>query len=330
LRTEVWATVTGSSEERRWAILGSGALGSVFGGRLALAGNDVTLIDPYTDHMDRVASEGLVLRAPDGSEVTAHPRATPDPATVAHADVVIVLTKSWATRDAAASFRHAVDDTSWVVTLQNGLGAGETLAAVFGPNRVVPGATTVGGELLSPGHVLMSASVANGTAATHLGAPAGRRSIPSELEALASALTDAGLSTQAHADAPTVIWTKLAMAASSGPLSAVLDCTVAELLAAEEGIALLHSLVEEIVAVAVAEGVELDMAATWDAVLATLSGAGSHRASMAVDLRRGRRTEIDAFSVAISRRAEAHGLKAPLSQALGEMIRLLERRTVET
>jgi 2-dehydropantoate 2-reductase len=322
--------VTSSSGEGwRWAILGSGALGSVFGGRLALAGHDVTLIDVDREHMDRVAEAGLVLKEPDGSEVIARPRATSDPATVAHADVVIVLTKSWATRDAAVSLRHAVGDTCWVVTLQNGLGAGETLAEVFGPDHVVPGATTVGGQLLSPGHVLVAASAANGTALTHLGPPAGRRSIPSGLQALASALTDAGLPTQAHADAPTVIWTKLAMAGSSGPLSAVLDCTVAELMAAEEGIALLHSIVEEIVAVAIAEGVELDPTATWDAVLATLTGAGAHRASMAVDVRRGRRSEIDAFSVEISRRAEAHGLKAPLNQALGEMIRLLERRTVE-
>ncbi len=118
----------------RTAIVGAGAMGSVFGARLALAGHDVTLVDPRADHIDAVRRDGLELQGgAEGSRRVAL-AATTDAADVAPVELAIVLTKSFATEDAARSMRPALSGRTWVVTLQNGLGNDRRLAAVLGPD----------------------------------------------------------------------------------------------------------------------------------------------------------------------------------------------------
>lgn len=307
-----------------WGILGSGAIGSVFGGRLALAGEDVVLIDVNRPHMEAVASGGLVLEAPSGDELLARPRATADPAAVPPLDVVIVLTKGYSVEEAARSIVGSVGEATWVITVQNGLGNDRRLAAVFGPDRVVPGTTTVGGEYLSPGRVRMTPPAADGSAVSHLGIPRSADIAPAGLLEVAERMTAAGLPVEVSPDADTVIWTKLAMAASAAPLCTALRCTVADLWNSDEGRALLRAVFDEIASVAHAEGVALDREATWSHLAGVFGSVGAHPPSMTVDILKGRRTEIDSFSIEIARLGTEHGVPVPLNDALGKMVKLLE------
>src|SRR5208283_1103873 len=87
------------------AIIGSGAMGSLFGGKLALAGCDVVLYDIFKEHVQKVASEGLAIEdAATGAVTVARPRATADAAAVDGADVLVIFVKSTATEEAAAEF----------------------------------------------------------------------------------------------------------------------------------------------------------------------------------------------------------------------------------
>jgi 2-dehydropantoate 2-reductase len=308
-----------------WGVLGSGAIGSVFGGRLAAAGEEVLLIDVNRDHMDAVAANGLTLEAPSGETVVSHPRATADPSTVPPLDVVIVLTKGYSVDEAARSIAGSVHDGTWVITVQNGLGNDRRLAEVFGADRVVPGTTTVGGEYLAPGRVRMTPPAAARTAVTHLGTPRTTESVPEDLVAAADRMTAAGLPVELIADADTVIWTKLAMAASVAPLCTALRCTVADVWDSEDGRRLLREVFDEILAVAHAEGVALDPEQTWSHLAEVFSAVGPHHPSMTVDILNGRRTEIDTFSIEIAARGQALGVPTPLNRALGTMVKLLER-----
>lgn len=307
-----------------WGILGSGAIGSVFGGRLAAAGEEVVLIDVNRDHMDAVTAHGLKLEAPSGDTVVAHPRATADPETVPPLDVVIVLTKGYAVDEAARSIVGSVREGTWVITVQNGLGNDRRLAAVFGPDRVVPGTTTVGGEYLAPGRVRMTPPAAARTAVTHLGSPRTADSIPEDLAAVADRMTAAGLPVEVIADADTMIWTKLAMAASVAPVCTALRCTVADVWDGERGRELVRDVFDEIVSVAHAEGVDLDPEPTWSHLAGVFSAVGPHYPSMTIDILHGRRTEIDTFSIEIAQRGRALGVATPLNEALGTMVKLLE------
>lgn len=300
-------------------------MGSVFGGHLALAGHEVTLVDVRKDHIDAVARDGLLMRKPDGSSERIKLAATTDPRSDLEAvDAVIVLTKSFASRQAAQSIAHAVTAQTWVATVQNGLGNDRALAEVLGPDRVIPGTTTVGAEQHAPGETMMNPATAARTSVTHLGPPRTASELPEGVRALARTLTDAGLPTHALDSADIVIWTKLALAGPMGPVTAVLRRTVIDVAEDEHGLALIEEMFEETVKVAHALGIALDREATWEHCLHTFHGAGPHITSMAADVLNGRRTEIDAFCGEIAALGEKVGVATPVNRTIWHAIRMIE------
>jgi 2-dehydropantoate 2-reductase len=299
-------------------------MGSVFGGHLALAGHDVTLVDTWREHMEAVAAHGLDLRTPQGDCIVVPLRAIHDPSRLEPVELVIVLTKTFAGADALRSIVHAVGPETWVATVQNGLGNDRRLAEVIGPERVVPGTTTVGAEQQGPGATTMSLATAARTSVTHLGPPRGATSLPAAVLEIAAALTAAGLPTEALDSADVVIWTKLALAGPMGPVSALLRRTVRDVAENEHSLALIRSLFDEIVAVARATGVPLDRDAVWEHALRTFDEAGPHTTSMAADVLAHRRTEVDAFCGEVARIGAAQGVPAPVNRAVWQALKAIE------
>jgi 2-dehydropantoate 2-reductase len=304
-------------------------MGSVFGAHLALAGHDVTLVDVWQAHMEAVAATGLELRTPDGDSVTVPMRAIHDPALLEPVEVVIVLTKTFACADAIRSIALGLAPETWVVTLQNGLGNDRRLAAVIGPERVVPGTTTVGAEQSDPGVVTMSRATAAGASVTHVGPPRTVAELPPEVVAIAATLTEAGLPTEALDNADVVIWTKLALAGPMGPVSAILRRSVRDVAENEHSRALLRALFDEIVGVASATGVALDRDEVWAHALSTFTATGHHTTSMAADVLARRRTEIDAFCGEVARLGDEHGVPVPVNRAVWHGLKAIEA-TYET
>ena len=313
----------------RTAILGAGAMGSVFGAHLALAGHDVTLVDVWQEHMEAVAGTGLELRTPDGSALVVQMSAIHDPSLLGPVDLVIVLTKAFACADAIRSIAHALAPETWVVTLQNGLGNDRRLAAVIGPERVVPGTTTVGAEQRAPGVVTMSRATAAGTAVTHVGPPRTAAGMPAGVAAVAAALTGAGLPCEALESADVVIWTKLALAGPMGPVSALLRRSVRDVAENDHSLCLLRALFDEIVQVAAATGVTLDRDAVWAHAMSTFAATGHHTTSMAADVLARRRTEIDAFCGEVTRLGDEHGVPVHVNRAVWQALKAIEA-TYET
>lgn len=306
------------------AVLGAGAMGSVFGGHLALAGHDVTLVDVWREHMEAVAANGLDLRTPQGDCTIVPMQAIHDPARLTPVELVIVLTKTFAGADALRSVAHAVGPGTWVATVQNGLGNDRSLAEVIGPARVVPGTTTVGAEQQQPGATTMSLATAARTSVTHLGPPRGAPSLPAEVVAIAAMLTEAGLPTEALESADVVIWTKLAMAGPMGPVSALLRRTVIDVVENDHSLALIRVLFDEIVAVAHATGVALDRDAVWAHALSTFAAVGPHTTSMAADVLAHRGTEIDAFCGEVARLGAEQGVPTPVNRTVWHAIKAIE------
>jgi 2-dehydropantoate 2-reductase len=309
----------------RFAILGAGAMGSTFGGYLEQDGHDVTLIDPWREHMSAVTRDGLVIEEADsGKRIVAHPVATSDAGSVKPVDTVILLAKGFATREAGESIRPAVGPETLVVTLQNGLGNDHVLAELFDASRVVPGTTTVGATVAGPGHVTVTPSTADHTSVTQIGRPRGLSEMPERVRIVAEALTHAGLPTEAIDDADVVIWTKLSVAGSMAPLAAALRRNIVEIIGSPDGLAILRTMVEEIVGLAQKEGVSLDLEEVWQHATHTWESVGAHYPSMAVDIMRARQTEIETFSLEIARRAKSHGGSAPYAECIGRLVKVLE------
>lgn len=319
------------TEPRRWAVVGAGAMGSAIGGHLALAGHHVTLVDIRADHVDAVRERGLVIHRPDDDPVTVELAATTAPATdLRPVDVALFMCKGFATVDAARSVAHAVGPGTVAVTLQNGLGNDRRLAEVFSADQVVPGTTTIGAQAVAPGEVLLTPTTAAGRSLTDVGPPrtivaTTPDDVPAAVHALAEDLSAAGLPTQVLASADGVIWSKVAMAASMGCLTAALRRTVADVLADPDAWGLWEDMFTEVVAVAGAAGVDLDVPALRARCAEVYRGVGDHVTSMAADVIAGRRTEVDTLALGVAAEGRRVGVPTPVLDTVGRLIAAIER-----
>jgi len=299
-------------------IAGSGAMGCRFGGALYSAGHEVVLLDGWPEHVAAINSGGLRISDETGSRVIRVPAAL-FPAAADPADLVIVFTKATATASVAASAAGAIGPSTLVLTLQNGLGNIEALRPYVPEARLLAGTTTLGTELLGPGHIR-----ALGSGETVLGALGPGPSDHAERTVLT--LSAAGLRARVADDALGVIWAKVAFNCVMNSLCAIASIPVSALARYDGFDELASAILREVAAVAAAEGVVVDIAAALRLMKAQFDPAasGDHLASTLQDLMNGRATEIGHLNGAIASRGSAYGIEAPLNALITQLIQLLE------
>ena len=299
------------------AIIGAGAMGSLFGGRLALAGEDVWLLDVWEEHVRTIRDKGLMI-ATVANDLVAQPRATTKPEDIGLADLVIIFVKSSATRAAAQTAAGLLGPQTAVLTLQNGYGNAETIAEVVGAERVIAGTTAQGATLLGPGRIMHG-----GSGDTHIGELGGGKT--DRLEEVAACLTRAGIQTIADDNVAALIWGKLVVNVGINALTAITGLKNGELADHEETRQVLAMAVEEAVRVADAAGIRLPYDNAVEKVLAVAVATAQNRSSMLQDLSGGRLTEIDAINGALVREGERVGVATPVNSVLTLLIKALEK-----
>lgn len=318
----------------RVLVVGAGAMGSMFGGLLEQSGNHVTLLDPNKDHIDAVKAKGLRLLHPDGTVQFSQVEATTSAIGIGPVDLVLVLTKSFSTRAAVSAIANSITDSTMVLTVQNGLGNDQVLSEVVGPEKVLGGTTTAGAKIIEPGMTQLSPITAEGKSLTEfsfistLNDPSPSPSALQHAELIAAVLTKAGLPARLATSVSVVVWTKLCLAATAAPLTALLQCTVEDLINTPATQRIMRDVFDEIVSVAHSEGVQLDADSVWHHLMSVFSAVGPHLTSMAVDVSLGRQTEIDSMSIEISRRGTRHGIKTPLNDSIGRLIMAIQEITM--
>jgi 2-dehydropantoate 2-reductase len=277
----------------------------LMGARLARAGSRVTLVGTWPEGLRAIAAQGLAV-AEDGGTWHAPAAALPLEAPPPPADAVLVLVKSWQT---AAVAPHAVRAAgpSLLVTLQNGLGNREVLAAAGG--RPLQGVTVMGATLLAPGLVR--------------GFP-GQVWLEEAAAALAGWLREGGFDAHAVPDIDRHLWRKLAVNCAINPLSAVLGVPNGDLLREPEPLATLDAAAAEVGAVAAAAGVALDPEEAVAAARAVARATAGNRSSMLQDLERGGRTEIGALCGAVVEAGARRGVPTPVNARLHAAVRARE------
>jgi 2-dehydropantoate 2-reductase len=302
--------------------LGAGALGCAIGGTLTAAGSDVTLIDRYQAHVDAINHEGLFMKEGETERVV-RVKAVTDCHGLPPADLVIVLVKSFHTRDAILSGLPVVGEHTAVMSLQNGLGHEDILAEVVGPSHVLAGKTYVGGVLLSAGHVIAGTR--------------GKRTIIGELDGTISKRVTAIAEEFERAELPTTvsdnimgtIWDKLLINVATGALSGVTGLPYGGLYAVPEIEACAVAAVTEAMEVARAAGVKLSIQEPHDAwVMAAEGLPAEFRTSMLQSLDKGSATEIDFINGAVVRAGQRRNVPTPVNQALVAAIKGIEHRVV--
>ncbi|KVN50877.1 2-dehydropantoate 2-reductase [Burkholderia sp. BCCIQ04A] len=309
------------------AILGAGAMGSLFGGRLAESGEAVTLIDVNDAHLEAIRRDGLridddrgerrirTLHAMRPEAANADAAAAPD----TPFDLLIVFTKSLHTRAALDGVRALLTPDTFVLTLQNGLGNVETVNAFVPIERILVGVTTWPADAAGPAHVRSHGA---GTVRMMTADGAARPFAA----AVADALSRAGLACTLDADVWAAIWEKVAFNAALNTVCAATGCTVDQLGHHHDGPRLALAIAAETAAVARAKGIAVDGARIARNVEHAIRDHRGHRPSMLQDVLAGRRTEIDAISGKVVAAARETGVAVPHAETLLALVRLIDAR----
>ena len=299
----------------RIAVIGTGAVGSLFAANLSLLDDvEVWAFDLNELHVTAINRDGLRLTG--AGEVVGHPRATANAAELPPCDFGIVATKAMHTEPAIAATAHAFAD-GFVATVQNGLGNEETIARHV--ERVIRGTTFPAGKLLEPGHVQWDVQ-----GETTFG-PYDERTPLAEVERLADACTRAGMPAHAVEDARGPQWRKVIFNASTNPIGALTGLTHGRVVERTDLRTLVTGLVDEGKAVAAAQGIELD--ADPEELIdhaAKPEVAYDHKASMLQDVEARRATEVDYLNGGIVRFGEEYGVATPLNASIQALVKGVE------
>jgi 2-dehydropantoate 2-reductase len=289
------------------AVVGAGNMGCVYGGNLARIGEQVTLIDVWKEHIDRIRTHGLQVEGLSG-EFTVRVGATVTPAEAPKADAVLICANTYNTQEASQSARTVLKPDGYAITLQNGVGNVEVLTEVLGKQRVLAGLSFHSGDLRGPGHV-----VHTNNGPTYLGEL--DRSRSSRLLALADLMQRAGLNPVLEEDIVVTIWSKFVHNCGINAICAITDLRpghIREIPALDE---FQSHIINETLALIRAKGISLPDPDPLSTIKA-YCGKKFHRVSMLQHLDRGRRTEIDALNGYVARESQRLGLSAPYSEAL--------------
>ena len=229
------------------AVIGAGAMGSLFGALLAEAGNEVWLLDIWKEHIYAIKEKGLIMESAEQTR-SVPINATIDPHQIGAADLIIVFAKSMHTQKAADTSKKLVDRETVVLTLQNGMGNADILVETIKSAPVLAGTTSHGATLLGPGKIRHA-----GLGPTIIGLWSDTDS--SLAQGIADVFNKATIDTEVAEDIRNVVWGKLLINVGINAITALTGIKNGQILDLEITKALSRSAVEEAMAVARAQGI---------------------------------------------------------------------------
>ncbi|HSS66339.1 MAG TPA: 2-dehydropantoate 2-reductase [Gammaproteobacteria bacterium] len=300
------------------AVVGAGAMGSVYAGLLADAGNEVWAVDVWKDHVDAINERGLRVEGASGDR-TVRVKATRTAADIGPCELVIIATKAAQVGEAAKSIEPMVVDDTLILTIQNGLGAAERICQYRDPDNILIGvAGGFGAAMKGPGHVHH-----NGMELIRLGEMRGP--VSERLEKIAQLWRDAGFNVKTFDDIEQLVWEKFLCNVTFSGTCTILRRTIGEVLTDENAWKVGLACGLEAHAAGVAKGVKF----SFDDPKAYIHDFGSKipgaRPSMLLDHLAGRRSEIDAINGMVPVVAREVGVPSPTNETIVALVKALER-----
>lgn len=298
------------------AAMAAGAVGGYFGARMAAAGHEVHFI-ARGSNLAAIKASGLKIESVHGDLHLPKPNVTDDPKQVGPVDIVLFAVKLWDTETAAEQARPLIGPNTRLITFQNGVDSVERITPILGQQHTVGGVAAIASVLAAPGvikHTSAFATIRFGHADKHA---------DPVLQAFADAGKVAKLDIGISEDIEVDRWQKfIFLTAMSGATSA-LRSPIGPIVADSELRAFFRQLMEEALAVGRAKGVELDQAvidSRMDFVLNKVERG--MKASMAHDLERGNRIELDWLSGKVREFGRELGIPTPASDTVWTVLKL--------
>ena len=306
-------------------MLGTGSLGSTIGGTLAQGGSEVYFVDQWKEHIDKINENGLKMT--DEKEdwyVKVDARTSAEG--MGPVDLVIVLVKSFATKEAVSQLKetNVIGENTLVLSLQKGTGNEETIAEVVGEANVISGKTYVGGRLLSPGYV--SAGVKGKY--TYIGELTGE--ITDRIQAVCDEFNKAGLLCEVSDNIKGLIWDKLLINVAAGALCGITRLPYGPLYEEEYIKETAVAAIQEGIDVAKAAGVKLkseDPEYPWYAASEGLPE--TFKTSILQSLELKRPTEIDFINGSVVEWGKKFGIPTPVNRTLVTCVKGIEKFLLE-
>jgi 2-dehydropantoate 2-reductase len=299
-------------------VVGSGAMGSLFGARLVESGADVVLVDTDRPHIEAMREHGLGFDD-SGDFRRIRVKATTDHGEAGPVDIIIFFVKHPHTRQAIRDARPMMHDRTYVWTPQNGVGNVELIAEIVPESRIAKGLTSSTSVVTAPGSIVNNF---RGSTETFIWPVDGGSHPP--LAALAELMTHAGLPTYLAPDIDYRIWRKLCVNTTLTALTAAVNTAIGPIGESEAGQRLMRAVVEEVVAVANAKGIPLQFEDGFGYVEELREKAFEHIGSTTMDMQAKRPTEIEAMNGAVAREGQRLNVPTPANAVVADIVRILE------
>ncbi len=298
------------------AIIGPGAMGSLFGSLLTRAGKEIWLVGNREEQIARIRSGGLTLEEKGQTRIVPM-KSTPDVTTVGKADLVIFFVKTYDIQEAVSDALVLEKENTIFLTLQNGLGNEEALCDQVDPGKVMLGITGHGATLLEPGHIRHA-----GWGKTFIGER--NHQVTDRALRIAQMFGESGIETEVSSNIHDQVWGKLIVNVGINALTALTGFKNGQLLDYPETERLMEKLVSEAAEVARRKGAQVE-GDPIQRVKRAAEATRENRSSMGQDFDKRQRTEIDAINGAIVRVAQSLGIPVPFNQAITDLVKAIEK-----
>ncbi|GAA4505359.1 ketopantoate reductase family protein [Brevibacterium yomogidense] len=301
------------------AVVGMGAMGSVYAGLMQDAGHIVYGICLWDDHVAAIRERGLRVHGASGDRTVRLTAASATSAGIGPVDLVIIATKSFDVEQAARDARPLIGPRTVVQTIQNGLGSPDRVAGVIGAERLSIG--VVGG---------FGASVPEPGTAHHNGMELIRfgsyGKLPfDEVERGAKIWRTAGFNVRLFEDVERMVWEKFIMNVTFSGTACLTGLTIGEVLEDEDAWLVARACGEEAIELAGVKGVPLDVGDPIEHIRRLGSAISAARPSMLIDALEKRRSEVDAINGAVVTAAKGTSVSTTVNATVSELIRAREK-----
>jgi len=310
--------MTKPGQPQKIAIIGTGAMGSIYAVMMAEAGHDVWAIDSWSDHIESINANGLRLEGISGDRRITTIHAATDLAAAGMCDLYVIATKASGVGDAARAVASVMRSDSLVLTIQNGLGAAERIAAHMPMDNVLLGvADGFGASMRGPGHAHH-----NAMRMIRLGEVKG--GMTARLGNLETLWQEAGCTARAFADITQLIWEKFVCNVTLSAPCTAFDCNVGTLMANAEAWAVALGCAREAYQCGLAEGVNFSFDDIDRYVTEFASLMPDASPSLRLDHLARRASEIDAINGMVPVIGARHGIDTPVNETLSAIVRARE------
>ena len=300
------------------AIIGTGAMGSVYAALLADAGHEVWAVDSWAEHIDQIKKTGLQLDGASGGRTVTQLHATTELAEAGACDLYVIATKADGVGTAAQAVARSMREDSLILTIQNGLGAGERIAKFIDTKNVLLGvAEGFGASMKGPGHAHH-----NAMRQIRIGEMTG--GMTDRLKTLQEVWRGAGFTANGFADIHQLIWEKYICNVFLSAPCTVFDCTIGDLVSHEARREIALGCMREAYQAGRARGINFSFDDADAYALKFASVMPDASPSMRLDHLARRKSEIDAINGMVPVVSAEAGLAAPYNETLSAVVRKRE------